>query len=266
MALNAIQFDGSTQYGTVNNYTLLNGLTSYTLEGWFYQHDASNTFAVATSLALSDGTAHFYEMQRDNSGQAGINFSTIYSTTSADGFITSGPFTLDTWVYLAMVFNRDGAGVGSDAKTHLYYGSPLIEPSYNLQQTPSGTLQDSTNMLMYVAKDTSDTGAGLWNGNVGGFLRLWNYPRSVGQLATARGQTLISANEPGLIANFNFTEESGTTVANDVSGGNSISLTGSPTWVTGPTTTAKKYLSSNIGNKYRYMAVGDGMGRSEGAT
>lgn len=244
MAANAIQFDGSTQYGTALNYSAIDSLTSYTLEGWFYQHDASNTYALAASIANTT-PIDFFELQRDTVGSTAVNFTSRFATQNADGYSSSNCFPTDTWQYVAMVLDVSG-----DKKTHIYYGATPTEVSYALQNTGSGTQQSASGMNFYMAYDPNDSGSGKWLGNIGGFLRLWNVARTTTQLAANYNLGLQSANETGLIGNWKFSEGSGTSIANNYSAGNAISLTGSPSWVTGPTITEKSY---GVGNFFAFF-------------
>lgn len=238
MSNNALQLDGSTMYGTVNNYTAINKLTAYTIEGWFYQHDASTSFALAASIAKSDGSADFMEFQRDTTGAGFCNFGTVHATTNADGVSNSGPFTTDTWVYCAVVFNPAPFG---DGKTHIYFGATPTEVGYSLERTAAGAQQDPTGFNFYMGYDPHDAGSGKWLGNIGGFLRLWNVARTTAQLGKYYNLNLNSQSEINLILNLNFFEGAGTVVHNDYTSGNDMLLTGSPTWVTGPSVTPYVY-------------------------
>jgi hypothetical protein len=229
---NAIILDGSTQYGVSNNYAAINALTAGTMtwEAWFNQSASGTPYMGAMNLydGVSNGVA---DMETENgTPSTGCNFAWNYSTTSADGYKSSGVFDTATWVHIAVAYTLNDV-------THVYKNGTEI--SYTLQETPAGTPNSPSGMNLYLGAGFLDSSS--WLGNIGGFFRVWNYTRTQIQINANQALTLKSAQETGLIANFNFTEGSGTTIANEYSSGQIMNLIGSPAWTTGPTTTPQSY-------------------------
>jgi hypothetical protein len=250
MATNAVALNGSSQYAKILNWAGLDALDTFTFEGWFYQ-DASGGTTYAGASEMGDGTNFYYHLRTENATPStGCNFSVDYTGTNADGYIGSGIFDTNTWVHVAIVGSEN-------AKTKIYKNG--VEASYNLQQTPSGTMGDSTGMDVYVG--CRDSVEKFFKGAFACF-RLWNVARTATELADNKSLYLDPAYESGLLINCNVDEGSGTTLDNDVTGGNDASLFGSPSWTTGPTLTAKNY--ANITQEgYRFRSDD---GDEDGAT
>jgi len=231
LANNAIQL-GSGKYGKVSTYSALDGLTSYTVEGWFYL-DSGATGRQATYM-MGNGTGTDYRSyieQGETGGITGVNFGHRYSSTSADGNKLTGLFDTNTWTHIAMVAVQT-------ARTKIYKNGTEI--TYNIQNTPSGTYSNTNSCDVYHGAWLAGFSKGNFPGRVGCF-RMWNVARSGTELADNKDYYLDPTEEIGLILNVNYDEETGTSSDNDVSGGNDMVFTGSPSWVGGPTLTAKSY-------------------------
>lgn len=230
MATNAVDLDGSTQYGTVDYYSALGGLDgTATVEGWFEMDTSVGSSPQA--FMLTDG-GNWVAYTQGEATNTGINFGWQYSGTNADGYNSSGIFVNGTWVHIAAVYTKD-------AKTKIYKNGTEI--SYTLQNTPTGTVVDSASpdKVWHGAWDSS-FGGNKWKGGVGCF-RIWNTARSQTEISDNKDYYLDPSQETGLILNCNYDEGSGTTVSNDAPSSNDMSLTGSPSWITGPTLSTKSY-------------------------
>lgn len=229
MASNAVTLNGSSQYAKVLNYAALDSLTNFTIEGWFKQHaTGGNTYAKAFHLA--NATDEMARLTTENaSPSSGTNFSVDYSGTNADGYKSSSVFDTGTWVHVALVSTAAG-------KTKIIKNG--VEISYDLQQTPTGSQTSHTDDDLYIG--VSNVLDKHFKGDFACF-RLWNVSRTAAEIAANMNYYLDPTKETGLVLNCNVDEESGTTIDNDVSGGNDASLTGSPSWTTGPTLAAKSY-------------------------
>lgn len=230
-ANNSIAFNGSTQLGTVLNYTALNGLTDWTLEYWVYNAGANSA---KTILRLDDNPAsgnYFFNDGFDGSGANTANSVQYYSSNTAFAGTTSATRASNTWEHNAWVMPA------ATTKTLVFYINGVLK-SLNFVQTGSGTQGTSNSMNLYVGN----------NGNAGSYstlrianLRLWNVNRTAAQLLAYKNYYLDPSQETGLIMNLNFNEGSGTSVSNTVSGGNNMTLTNTPTWSAGPLVTAYVY-------------------------
>ena len=161
----------------------------------------------------------------------GANFGFHYDGgTNADGYTSGGVYLLSTWVHVAVVFT-------TGAVTRVYRDASEI--SYNLQNTPVGnpSTMDGCHFWLGIWTDFSN----YWHGDIGGFVRVWSTARTQQQISDNKNLLLDASKESGLIINCNFTEGSGTTVANQASPGNDLALTGTPAWTSGPATSNKSY-------------------------
>jgi len=242
MATNAVDLDGTSQYGTVANYAALNGLGgTVTVEGWFEMDTSVGTYPHAFMLMESTNWVFYFEGENSNTG---CNFGWNYSGTNADGYKDTGIFVNGTFVHMAVVWSNGAAG-------KVYKNGTEI--SYTLQNTPSGTAVDSASPdAFWLGAWDSGFGGNKWKGGVA-CTRIWNVARSQTEISDNKDYYLDPAEETGLIANFNFDEGSGTTVGNDAASSNDMSLVATPSWMTGPTLTAKSYggtLQDLIGPGY----------------
>lgn len=227
MANNAIQLNGSTQYGKILNYAALDGLTDFTIESWYEQAAGGQPYSVAVNI--SDFAAYSTE---NGTPSDGVNFGVLYSgSPEADGFTSGGVFTVATKVHIAMVHNA------TEKRTRIYKNG--VEIGYNLNQIGSGTILSPSGEDVFLGVNSAL--AGFFTGNIGGFLRIWNTRRTPTQLLANKDYNLDSAKETGLIVNCKFLEGTGATIDNEVAGSNDLILSGSPSWVTGPTITQKYY-------------------------
>ena len=228
MANNAVAVS-SNEYGKILTYSALDSLTDITAEGWFYA-GSSSPYATAFSIATGSATAYLKLSTENGSPSSGVNFGLYYSGTNADGYKSSGVFDASTWVHVAIV------GQENQVTKILKNGTEIS--SYDLQQTPSGSLTYGTAADMWVG-DRYD----LARPFIGAFacFRVWNYARSEAETAADLDYYLDPSKESGLVVNCNVNEGSGTVAANDVASSNDCYLYNSPSWTTGPTLSAKSY-------------------------
>ncbi len=228
---NSIVLNGTTQYGLVPNFPAIDALSGdMCLEGWFWNDPTSSAFAYAVNFG--NGTGDWAGFQTENGvGNEGINFHINYSGTNADGFKSSGVFNVSTWRYVAMVGQLNGV-------TKIYKGDVSTLPtelaSYNLQNTPTGTVDSAVGMSLALGQDYSSGTDPFWKGKIGGFVRAWNTGRTLTQLQNNYKTQLLTYLNTGLVINLNFSEGTGTTIANESNISYPASLTGSPTWDVGP--------------------------------
>jgi len=234
MASNAVQF-ASGKYGKALNYAALDGLTSYTVEGWFKKNTSSSTRDALFMLALGTGTDYRAYLEEEAT-HTGINFGHRYTGNSADGYKDAGVLVDDTWTHIAAVFIQT-------QKTKIYKNA--VEITYTLQNTPSGTYYTTNSADVHIAGWPAGFSKPNFEGAIGCF-RIWSVARSSTELSDNKDYYLDPSQETGLVFNCNFDEESGTTVDNDVTSSNDLLLTGSPSWTTGPTLTVKNYGGTSV--------------------
>lgn len=238
MATNGVIFNGSTQYGTIANFSGLDGLTNYTAEAWVKNNASSVPYSPL--FRIDDAANYFQAFSTENgTGNQGFNMSTNWSGTNADGYEADSRITVGSYVHLALVYNH------TLQKTAVFVNG-VENNGYNLQQTATGSIQSSTGMRVSLAWNESSAPDKFFQGSIGGFYRLWTRALSGAEVYYNYNKTLTPASETGLIVNCNFSEGSGTTVDNDATSGADIILTGTPTWETGPTLSAKSYTNSYV--------------------
>lgn len=238
MAVNILTFNGTTQYAKIDNFSLLNALTNFTVE--FYVKANAGSAAYDPFFNIANGSTNFARFSTENgTGNQGFNFATVYAGTDADGYESDSRITNGTLLHVAFVHDA------TLKKTSIFVNG--VENSlYNLQQTGTSTLQDSTGMALFLAAwgDLSAYSPIA----VGGFLRVWNRALTGAEIYYNRNLILTPANETGLIVNCGFSEGSGTVVDNDATAGEDLDLYNTPTWGTdsGVTLTAKSYTNTYL--------------------
>jgi hypothetical protein len=256
---NAITLDGSTQYGTVSNFSGIDALNgNITIEGWFWNDPSSQPYAYAASInGASYGHA---QIQTENATPSdGINFGVDYANgaTNADGYNSTGIFDLSTWVHIALVGTLNNV-------SKVYKNG--VEISYTLQNSPSGSLNSASGYPFTIGlKATADANGHNWTGKVGGFVRLWNTARTAAQIKQNMWNHLNIDHNPNLIVNLKFKEGSGTTIADsaDKNGNRVMNLTATPPWTTGPDILelSSAIYPLPIKNNLRPRAFGPGLAR-----
>jgi hypothetical protein len=160
-------------------------------------------------------------------------------------------------VHVAMVGTQDNV-------TRIYVNGTEVS-SYDLQNTPTGIIKDSTGFNFYVGRNPfqEQWSHPTWKGKIGGFIRVWERSLSGAEIDANKNLNLTAAKESNLLINVKFTEGAGTTVSNEATSTHNASLTGSPSWVAGPTITEK--TTYTIGTAYgqtltvsNNLTVGDG--------
>lgn len=233
--MNAISLNGTTQYLSLPNFSALDGLTDYTLEFWV--KNTATSEAYDTIASINSVSAYFmYFVTENGVGNQGFNFATNYAGSNADGYEADARLIQETWTQVSIVHNN------TLNKTSVFING-VENNGYNLQATGTSTLQDSSGMDLTLGHELTDTK--YFNGDIGGYVRLWNRALTGAEIYYNYNKTLTPANEDSsLIVNCNFSEGSGTTVDNDASPGEDITLVNSPSWATGPTLSAKSYTNT----------------------
>lgn len=239
MANNAISFDGSTEYGMVDNFAAIDsiGTGSFTAEGWVKNTTTSDAYSPIFTIetALAD-TVNF--TTENGVGNEGFNFSHDYDGgTSADGYESGSKFLQNTWVHWAFVFDA------TKKKSYIFING-VENVGYELQNTGVGNPISIAGMFLSIGRAAQD--GTFFDGAIGGFLRLWNRALNGAEIYYNYDKILTPANESGLIVNCNFLEESGTVVDNDATAGEDLDLYNTPTWVAGPSVSSKSYTNSYI--------------------
>lgn len=241
MATNAVTFNGSTQYGKINNFAGLGSLTDYCVEFWIKRSSSSPAYATIASFT-DETTEPMWWGSEAGANSQGTNFNQKYSgANDADGYINSASGFLPsaTWTHIAFVHR-------TTEKKVFIFKNGVERYSYDLQEVGAGSIVTSASVYFLLAAYYSGgIGADL-PCDVGGFVRIWNRAPSGAEIYYNYDKTLTPANESGLIVNCNFSEGSGTVVDNDATPGADLNLIGTPSWTTGPTVSAKSYTNTYV--------------------
>jgi len=223
MATNAVYFDGSGDYGLINNFAGIDALTdgTYTCEMWMKQ-DTSGSPTYATFFTFGNATWMTYLVTENATSSTGVNFGYKYTSTNADGYKDTGIFTNNVWTHISVVFTNAAA-------TKVYINGTEI--SYTLQRTPSGTVHTFDGANFCLARTLGST-SNDFKGYIGGFVRVWKDVRTVTELNNNKGVHITGDSD--LIINLMFGEGSGTTLDNEATASADLTLTGTSTWGTGP--------------------------------
>ncbi len=199
--------DGSTGYGSAANINLNN--TSFTLEFWAQRNATSQledvvgqapaTPASTTGLSIGFDTNNNFVV---TSGGTSLSFPAGEDTSWHDWAVTFDATTGTRSIY------RDGILEASDT------AAPIKGASTTLLIGKSGSI--------------------YFGGGVDE-VRVWNVARTAAQIQANLALTTITASA-GLLADWSFSEDKGTTAADSSGNGNTLALTGGVTW--GPTTIA----------------------------
>lgn len=235
MANNSVAFNGSAGYA--RNVALsagLQSLTAFTYEFWLYRiGGGENNYGMVFRQEGSDPTVRF-ENDNGDVGQ-GLVFTTNWST-QAGRWSVAYP-TNTTWTHYSISMTD----ITSTA-TNPVICKDGVSATVTERNAPSGTFTVN-DADIYLGNDP--TQVVTWNGRIGCF-RLWNVVRTPTEILANKDLYLDPAQESGLIANWNMDEATGTTVDDDATGNNDLTLAGAatPTWAAGPTLTAKVYSST----------------------
>lgn len=124
------------------------------------------------------------------------------------------------WHHIALVFNNGGGNVSK-----LYYdGKPVL--------TDFTVTSIGTNTIFTIGRNTQSSQ--YFSGYIDE-VRVWNVIRSDSEILANYNVGLLSSTTPGLAAYWIFNENTGSSVANQISGGLALILENSPTWSTGRT-------------------------------
>ena len=227
-ANNAISLNGSSQYGIVPTHSALTGLSanSITMECWFWSDPASVAYAPIMVLGLDNSATSYFQTTNDDT--SATLQSVYYSSTNAYKGNFDPVFTNSAWHHRAATYNASTKVVSN------YIDGVLIASQFS--QTGSGTAPTFNSAVFTIGRKNTV----YFLGKVA-CIRLWNVERTAAELLANQNYYLDPLQETGLIVNVNLAEGSGTTSANTAASGQTMSLTGTPTWTTGPTLTAKNY-------------------------
>ncbi len=221
----AVSMNGSSQYVSIGTGAAVAnfGTGSFTIEGWF---KATATPTANVSLFRMGRSGNFPQavvqiLANTNTIAASVETNTSPSQADTATGIT---FTLNTWTHFAAVADRTAGA----QRLRLYVNGSLVsDVDASVWSTNAISSTDPT--IFGAARAADGTLNAFYSGALDE-IRLWNTIRTQTQIQTNMNSQLSSAS--GLIAHWAFNEGTGTSAADSV-GGNSGTLTGGATWITG---------------------------------
>lgn len=221
----SLQFNGSNQYARKQNATGVFGKSQFTVEGWFkftsVPLGGSNDLVVSLGTRASPGEVYANLAVSPSStvvGYMGIN--------GSDHTLTGGTsLSTGTWYHSAVTY--DGAymrvflGTASTADIQ-----DNIVAKTGTMNTP-GASYDS--MFIGAGGITSESDIGDYLTGFVDEVRIWDVARTIEQLNAFKKRRL-SGTETNLIGYYRMTEGSGSTLNDEGSANNDMTLFNTPTW------------------------------------
>jgi hypothetical protein len=216
---NAVQLNGSSQYLQVVGDPNIAAMTTFTIETWLNESAASAAYS--NFLRLVSGSTPYGSLGNDNSHN-NVNGQVFYSGANTYGGNAGTLFSNAAWHHIAFLHDAVNKVVS------IYIDAQPV--SFSFSQTGSGTLTGFVGATLLLGYDNSST----YTNAAFACTRIWNVIRQQSDLQAHLHAYLNPTYESGLIANWNVIEASGTTIANTVPAGATMTLVASPAWITGP--------------------------------
>jgi hypothetical protein len=170
------------------------GLDSWTYELWFKKIKSGTNQGIIGKYSTTAGVGRWCLVEETTLK--------VYLQTSggAKTLSVATPLTLNTWVHLAVVFNR--------ASNMILYVNGVSAGSLSIADGVANNMQTAHN---FVLGRLATTYNGYWAGGRYSDLRIWKGVRTQQEIADNRTKRL-AGNEPGLEAYVPLMETSGSTV------------------------------------------------------
>ncbi|MEW6060871.1 MAG: LamG-like jellyroll fold domain-containing protein, partial [Bacteroidota bacterium] len=200
-----LSFNGTTQYVSVPDDSLLRLTDNFTIEAWIYPTRTNNT--------IIDKGNYNYLLSVQPNGQSGLG---LYN--NGTWIYSSGSVPLNEWSHVAVVFQTGANGV------KFYRNGVLLS-----EHTASGALVTNTGQLNIGRQAPGTCDCNLFEGKIDE-VRMWNTARTAQQIRENMHRTL-SGGESGLLAYWQLNENAGTSAGEPI-GAHFGLLMNSPTWTT----------------------------------
>lgn len=210
----ALQFNGTDGYVSIPHNTVFN-VSKVTIEMWIYWEESAGT---DVDFLIGKATEQLEIHTGGGSGNFGLRF---IPTTGVYLDTETNVITQNQWYHLAFAYDP------SQGLTKCYINGvekTLYNHGVNPVTTPIVQTGQSLHLgvrwgLFYYFKGKIDE------------VRIWNYIRTQQQIQDNR-LTTLSGNESGLIAYYQMSNGSGTTLNDNSTTGNNGTFYGGVTWVT----------------------------------
>lgn len=246
----SLDFNGSTQYGKKDNPTALDALTAICLEAWFKVdtlHATLNDMDFVATYGTRAGLAEQVVQLFLNGDGTNVKLKGLIGDTSGGGRQTtitgSTNIAINTWYHAVITY--DGSNV------RLWLGTQSVNDTEDATAVAlSGATLNTpaiTHDSIFVAciGITAETDIGdFFDGKIDE-VRFWNTNRTGAQLNANKNIQLVG-NESGLVTYYKNNEGTGTSVNDETTSNNDLTLTGTPAWLTDvPFTEEVAAISSN---------------------
>ncbi len=201
-----LDFDGVDDYAQAGTLEALSGLTEASIEAWVYRDGAT-----AGDIFGQDN----FNFTIGADGTVSTNF---LASTTRGPISSSGAVLLNRWTHVAVVF--DASLTGADRGKIYIDGVLDAGGSFFGDPNDVNQLESSSNML-FIARSPYFDG-NHFDGKIDD-ARIWNYARTDQEIADNYDRRM-SGFESGLIAYYDFEEETGTIAADLSPNGNFAEL------------------------------------------
>lgn len=226
--INAVRFNGSSQWGEIANFAQIDNMTDWYVETYIRRR---STFPEYNPyFSLDNGTDSQFGLSGESGANTtGLNFHQRYDgANDADGYIANGdiPVTEEEWIHIGL--RHDST---RKVTTVIINGRPWKDYPGGYPQVGDGAEITLADGIFKLARNVYGD---LSPFDAGGFLRIYNRYVNNAEINDNWQKRVAAASEAsGLVVNINFTEGTGATLDNEA-GYTDMALTGSPTWVAGP--------------------------------
>ena len=201
----SIKFDGQNDYVIISDHSSLDLTQDYTLEAWIFPESFSWLGGIISKYHTNAANGYLLRLTHQ-SPYTGIGFDELVTATNL--------LDANQWSHIAAVKE------GGDRKLFINgVEYPLSGSSLNVVE--------NNNPI----RIGSDYGGRYFDGRIDE-VRIWNVARLQTEIISAM-DTLLTGEELGLVAYYNFNDGVGDTLFDQTSNGHDGALIGNPSWVDG---------------------------------
>jgi Tfp pilus assembly protein PilX len=211
----SLSSDGVGDYAIVGNQASLR-LSNFTVEAWIYPRSTDANYQPIVGKQAANGTNRNYALFINLGGTTRIHFSMMSPCGIWRSYNSNGTVNLNQWNHVATTY--DGANF-------ILYINGVLDNSIPLAVTPCQTA-DPVKIGGEIAAASMSSLDGLIDE-----VRIWNVARDLATINAQRNSELVGT-EPGLVGYWKFNENSGSSAANSVSGGNPATFQFDTAWST----------------------------------
>ncbi|MFL2983651.1 MAG: LamG-like jellyroll fold domain-containing protein [Candidatus Neomarinimicrobiota bacterium] len=206
----SINFDGNNDYVRIPDNSQLDLTGNYTLEAWIFPETFSWLAGIISKYQTNGANGYILRLT-DQAPYNGLGFDELITNT--------GLLSNNQWHHVAAV---------KDEGSRRLYLNGIEQP---LTGSPLNVVANNNSIRI-----GSDYGSRYFDGRIDE-VRIWNISRPENEII-ANMDTVLSGQENGLVAYYNFNEGIGDTLLDRTGNGHHGIIMGSPSWVDGYTLSA----------------------------